>query len=430
VITHAGADNCLFLLQEQEDFKLFNLANLGDSPPLFLSKDSKNHDELPMSLINRVKRTLQPRIIADVTLEVGLLKDEYFQKHQPKSILVAPIIHQGKLRGILYLENHLTLRAFTGDRLKLLNLICSQGAISLENARLYESAQKALTDLQEAQLQIVQSEKMSTLGNLVAGVAHEINNPVGFLKGNIDPCLDYIQDLFGLIDVYQQKYPEPDEDILEEIEAIELDYIREDLPKSLGSMREGVKRIQNISHSLRTFSRGDTQFPVTYDVHEGLDSTLLILKHRLKAKEDRPAIEVVKDYGDLPKIDCYAGQLNQVFSNIIGNAIDALEDNSRDRSYHEIKNRLVVKTRWLKSDHQVMISIKDNGIGMTDMVKQSMFDKLFTTKAVGKGTGLGLPIARKIVVEKHSGTLECFSQFGEGTEFRITLPLTSKDSQP
>lgn len=430
VISQAGADNCLFLLKDKQDFKLFTLASLGNSSSLSVSREFMTYDELPMSLVNRVKRTLKPQIISNVTLELGLLKDPYFQNHQPKSVLVTPILHQGKLRGILYLENHLTFGAFTGDCIKVLNLICSQAAISLENARLYESAQQALTDLQEAQLKIVQSEKMSTLGNLVAGVAHEINNPVGFLKGNIDPCLDYIQDLLGLIDLYQEKYPDADEDILEEIEAIELDYIREDLPKSLGSMREGVKRIQNISHSLRTFSRGDTQFPVTYDVHEGLDSTLLILKHRLKAQDDRPAIEVIKDYGDLPTIECYAGQLNQVFVNIIGNAIDALEDNSRDRSYHEIENRLVVKTRCLESDNQVMISIEDNGIGMTDMVKKNMFDKLFTTKAVGKGTGLGLPIARKIVVEKHSGTLECFSQFGEGTEFRITLPITSKDSQP
>ncbi|WP_286186474.1 ATP-binding sensor histidine kinase [Geitlerinema sp. P-1104] len=422
VVTHAGADNCLFLLQEQQDLKLFTLANLDDSPPLFLSKDSNNCEELPMSLINRVKRTLQPRIIADVNLEIGLLKDKYFQKHQPKSILVTPIIHQGKLRGILYLENNLMFGAFTGDRIKLLNLICSQAAISLENARLYESAQKAFTDLQEAQLHIVQSEKMSTLGNLVAGVAHEINNPVGFLKGNIDPCLDYIQDLLGLIDLYQEKYPDADEEILEEMETIELDYIREDFPKSLNSMREGVKRIQNISHSLRSFSRGDTRFPVTYDVHEGLDSTLLILKHRLKANDCRPAINVIKDYGELPNIQAYAGQLNQVFANLIGNAIDAVEENSRDRSYHEIDNRLVVKTRYLEAENQVMISIQDNGTGMTDMVKKNMFDKLFTTKEVGKGTGLGLPISRQIVMEKHSGTLECHSQFGEGTEFQITLP--------
>ncbi|HEY9867249.1 MAG TPA: ATP-binding protein, partial [Candidatus Obscuribacterales bacterium] len=329
---------------------------------------------------------------------------------------------QGKLIGILYLENNFTVRAFTSERVELLNLICSQAAISLENARLYQAAQQALIDLQQAQIQIIQSEKMSALGNLVAGIAHEINNPVSFLSGNIRPALDYINDLFHLLDLVQKKYPQLDSEVQQEIENIELDYIREDLPKLVTSMSEGVKRIQDISISLRNFSRADQDHPVACNIHEGLNSTLMILKHRLKANEKRPEIQVIKDYGTLPPIFCYAGQLNQVFMNILSNAIDAVEESNLGKSYSEISAQIIIKTKLSNDKKQVMIRIKDNGIGMSQEVKEKIFEHLFTTKEVGKGTGLGLAIARQIIQEKHSGTLTVNSSLGQGSEFIIVIP--------
>jgi signal transduction histidine kinase len=285
---------------------------------------------------------------------------------------------------------------------------------------------ESLIRLQQAQLQLVQSEKMSTLGQLVAGVAHEINNPVGFIAGNLNPAKNYVQDLFNLIDLYQQKFPEPGIEIEKEIKKIDLDYLRKDLPKLISSMRDGVDRIRNISVSLRTFSRADIDHKETFDVHEGLDSTTLILKYRLKANEFRPAIEVIKEYDDLPLVKCFPGQLNQVLMNLIANAIDALDEANQGRTYEEIEthpNQIRLQTALAEGGKQVMIRIRDNGLGMTEEVKQRIFDHLFTTKPVGKGTGLGLAIARQIIVERHGGTLDVHSTPGQGAEFIITLPL-------
>ncbi|WP_172185447.1 hybrid sensor histidine kinase/response regulator [Microcoleus asticus] len=289
-------------------------------------------------------------------------------------------------------------------------------------------AQKT-AELQAAQLQIIQREKLSALGNLVAGVAHEINNPVGFISGNIQPALDYIKDLFGLLDLVQQESANFSVAIQEEIEAIDLDYIREDLPKLVGSMQEGVNRIKDISISLRTFSRADSDRPVACNIHEGIDSTIMILKHRLKANDSRPEIQVINDCGDLPKIECYAGQLNQVFMNILGNAIDAVNESNIGRTYAEIKanpNQIIVTTELSGDRQQVVIRIKDNGIGMSEAVREKVFDNLFTTKSVGQGTGLGLAIARQIVEETHGGKLNCTSILGKGTEFIITLPTQAE----
>jgi signal transduction histidine kinase len=267
---------------------------------------------------------------------------------------------------------------------------------------------------------------MSALGNLVAGVAHEINNPVGFIGGNIHPAIEYIEDLFNLVDLYQQKFPNPGIEIEEEIETIDLEYLREDLPKLLSSMKEGVKRIRNISTSLLTFSRADNSAKVPFDIHEGIDSTILILKHRLKKLETYRAINIIKNYGDLPPVNCFPGQLNQVFMNLLANAIDALEESNHRRSVEEIKanpNKILIQTELTEDKHHIQIRIKDNGIGMCDEIKHKIFEHLFTTKAVGKGTGLGLSIARQIVVEKHGGTLKVNSALGEGTEFVIQMPI-------
>jgi predicted ATPase/signal transduction histidine kinase len=422
-LANAGATKCVLLLKQEQYLQVVAVVEEGQEPELLPSIPLESSQDVAISLVNTVKRSLKPLVIVDARVSSPVAGDIYIQKHQPKSILCIPILNQGQLIGILYLENNLTVGAFTSDRIELLNLLASQAAISLENARLYQESQQAFTHLKQAQIKIVQSEKMSALGNLVAGVAHEINNPVGFLVGNIQPALDYIKDLFGLLDLYQQKYPQLAPEIEEEIENIDLEYIREDLPKLVGSMREGVKRIRDISTSLRTFSRADTNYPVACNIHDGIDSTIMILKHRLKANETRPEIKVIREYGNLPQVECYAGQLNQVFMNVLGNAIDALDESNQGRPYAGIANQITIKTEIYGDKKQAVIRIKDNGVGMSEAVRDKIFDDLFTTKEVGKGTGLGLAIARHIVVEKHGGTIEVNSLLREGTEFIIFLPI-------
>ncbi|MEG4571433.1 AAA family ATPase [Microcoleus sp. N3A4] len=569
VIENAGADKCVLMLLRDSRLLIEGSITLGSEPLVLQRLPIEDSQDIPLKLIYKVKHDRQTVVLFDATADPTLANDPYIIRQQPSSILCSPILHQGQLMGILYLENTLVTGAFTSDRVQLLNLLCAQAAISLENSRLYEQSQtysqqlkqslnelstsnsrfhnlvdnvpgvvyqyrmsadgvislsyistdcyslleinpeqamsnwqffdnmvhpddavsyqqsqthviqtispwqwsgriitpsgiikwihgesrieqhedgsmvwdglfldisdrkRAELALQNNQLQMIQSEKMSALGNLVAGVAHEINNPIGFLSGNITPALDYINDLFGLLDLVQQKYPQLEPEIQEEIETIELDYIREDLPKLIESMQEGVKRIQDISISLRTFSRADSDRPVACNIHEGIDSTIMILKHRLKANDTRPEIQVIKDYGALPKIECYAGQLNQVFMNILGNAVDALDELNIGRSYAEIKanpNQILVKTELSSDRQKVVIRIKDNGIGMSEAVREQVFDNLFTTKSVGKGTGLGLAIAKSIVVEKHGGSIHVNSTLGQGTEFIITLPTKAEQN--
>ncbi|WP_172193357.1 ATP-binding protein, partial [Microcoleus asticus] len=433
VIENAGADKSALLLLKGNKLIVEAMSTFASCSTVLLSIPLEESQELPIALINSVKRTLQPSLISNATTDSSLMADPYIIRRQPKSLLCAPILHQGKLLGVLYLENNLAIGAFTSDRVAILNILCSQAAISLQNARLYQQSQEYaqklelyLNDLKQMQLQLVQSEKMSALGNLVAGVAHEINNPLGFIAGNLEPAQEYVQNLFELIDLYLDHFPKPGAKIEEKIEEIDLEYLREDLPELINSMNEGADRIRDISTSLRTFSRADTYRPVPFNIHDGLDSTLLILKHRLKASERRPAIEVVKEYGKLPLVDCFPGQLNQVFMNILANAIDALEESSKERSFSELKanpNQITIRTATDKEGKRVLIWIKDNGVGMSDEVKQKIFDHLFTTKSVGKGTGLGLAIARQIVVEKHGGELEVNSALHQGTEFVILLPV-------
>ncbi|MBN3928030.1 ATP-binding protein [Nostoc sp. NMS4] len=282
-----------------------------------------------------------------------------------------------------------------------------------------------LEELRRTQSQVIQSEKMSSLGQLVAGVAHEINNPVNFIHGNLDHIQEYTKDLLAFVQLYQQHNPNPASEIEIAAEDIDLEFLQEDLPKLLSSMKVGTERIRQIVLSLRNFSRIDEAEFKSVDIHEGIDSTLMILQHRLKAKPEQPEIEVIKDYGTVPPIECYAGQLNQVFMNILVNAIDALEENNIKRTYQEIENNpsrikirtSVVNSMWLE------IAIADNGIGISQEFQQRIFDPFFTTKPIGKGTGMGMSISYQIVTEKHGGKLECFSTSGKGTEFIIQIPL-------
>lgn len=290
---------------------------------------------------------------------------------------------------------------------------------------------QALTDtlkeLQRTQSQLVQSEKMSSLGQLVAGVAHEINNPVNFIYGNLTYADEYVNDLLDLLELYQQEYSTPTSTIQAKIEAIDLTFLLEDLPKLLNSMKVGAERIQAIVASLRTFSRMDEAEVKAVDIHEGIDSTLMILQSRLKGKPERAEIAVIKTYGDLPLVECYAGQLNQVFMNILSNAIDALEENidgARKTGDREPDAPLIQIRTELLTANRLLIAIADNGSGISDTVQQRLFDPFFTTKEVGKGTGMGLSISYQIVTEKHGGSLNCVSAPGQGAEFRIEIPIS------
>jgi signal transduction histidine kinase len=307
----------------------------------------------------------------------------------------------------------------------LLNTVAAQVAEqTAELARTNAELKQTLADLQKAQLQIVQSEKMASLGNLVAGIAHEINNPIGFLNGSVNNVKDYVQDLLGYLELYQHHHPQVAEPVQDRAEDIDLEFLCEDLPILLDSMQSATDRIKTITNSLRNFSRADAEHPVSTDLHEGIDSTLLILKYRLNANERRPAIQVIQEYGELPPIKCFSGQLNQVFMNILANAIDLFDEMAQTRSFAELKahpQKIIIRTETSKG--QIEISIRDNGAGMTEEVKSKVFDHLFTTKGVGKGTGLGLAIARQIVEDKHGGSIAVNSQLGRGTEFVIALPI-------
>lgn len=261
---------------------------------------------------------------------------------------------------------------------------------------------------------------MIIINKLVAGIAHEINNPVNFIHGNVTHTSEYTQQLLELIQLYQDEYSNPSQVIADKIEDIDFDFIRSDLPKLLASMQVGTERIREIVKSLRIFSRLDEADIKTVNIHEGIDSTLMILQNRLKEKPNRISIEVIKDYGDIPDIECYAGQLNQVFINILANAIDTLEEgiiNGQVETPLITIRTSIINTSW------VQITIADNGCGIPDEIKQRIFDPFFTTKPVGKGTGMGMSISYQIIADKHHGKLECFSVLGQGTEFCIQIPV-------
>jgi len=411
----------------------------------------KEHDCFYKECAEQLQGGKQPpvRAVEDVYKTHG--NDQHlacWQHLQVRASLSVPISRGSKVWGLLIVHECHKPRGWRTSEIELLQQLADQLAIAIHQAELYDRAcanaiaaetkaaelEQALRQLQETQAQLIQSEKMSSLGQLVAGVAHEINNPVNFIYGNLSHVDGYAQDLLQLLEAYQEHYPEPVPEIEEIAEEIDLDFLREDMPKVLNSMKIGADRIREIVLSLRNFSRLDQAEMKFANLHEGIDNTLLIIQNRLRAKAGHLGIELVKDYGKLPRVECYPGQLNQVLMNIITNGIDALESYNERRSIEEIRqkpSRITIRTEWVKKQGQndrIIIAIGDNGPGIPEQIKARLFDPFFTTKAVGKGTGLGLSISYQIVVEKHKGAIECISEPGQGAEFVIEIPVRQSEN--
>ncbi|OCQ96883.1 histidine kinase [Nostoc sp. MBR 210] len=364
---------------------------------------------------------------------------EFLQSIQVQANLTVPINIGLQLWGLLIVHQCAKPREWQDTEINLLQQLADQAAIAIQQAQLYEQSclseaearakatqlERTLLELQAAQTQLIQTEKMSSLGQLVAGVAHEINNPVNFIYGNLHYANRYTQDLLKIIELYQLHYPQPHPEIMSTARSVDLEFLAEDLQKMISSMQIGADRIRSIVLSLRNFSRLDEAENKPVDLHEGIDNTLLILQHRLKSTANFTGIDILKDYGDLPLIECYAGQINQVFMNILTNAIDVLEnqgDLAQDK-FQLPKPKISISTRLATDTSRILIRIADNGPGMTEDVRKRIFDPFFTTKAVGKGTGLGLAISYQIIVEKHGGMMDCISEVGKGTEFWIEIPI-------
>jgi PAS domain S-box-containing protein len=332
----------------------------------------------------------------------------------------------------------------TGTHIDISDRKQAEAALRFSEQREREKAQQleqTLKQLKCTQSQLIQAEKMSSIGQMVAGVAHEINNPISFIYGNITPAARYASDLLKLLELYQQKYPEPVPEIAALLEEVDTEFIVEDFPKIMASMREGANRIKQIVLSLRNFSRLDEKDRKVVDIHEGIESTLVMLQHRLKENPKHRQIQVIKEYGKLPKVECYPAQLNQVFMNLLSNAIDACEQSlvsshsslvnniprvTNDSEQMFERNPQIRISTEINRDNQVVVRIADSGLGMTPEIQSKIFDPFFTTKAVGSGTGLGLSISYQIVKDKHGGELKCYSEVGRGTEFAIELPISQK----
>ncbi|MDX2228314.1 MAG: ATP-binding protein [Leptolyngbyaceae cyanobacterium bins.349] len=369
----------------------------------------------------------------DDILAAGL-KDchvEVLSQFQIRANLIVPLLLGQRLWGLLCIHQCGTPRHWQETEIHFVSQIATQLGVALYQAELMQQMQiktveleQTLDKMRQIQLHLVQSEKMSSLGQLVAGVAHEINNPVNFIYGNLTHVDQYTRDLLELLQLYQRYYPNAVPDIQNFSSVIDLDFLAEDLPKLLSSMRVGTDRIREIVLSLRNFSRLDQAEVKRVNLHEGIDSTLMILQHRLKPSVTRIGIDVVKQYGDLPLVECWAGQLNQVFMNILANAIDALLDfqtKAIEAGQDGPSLQITIATKLLNAEW-VKISICDNGPGIPERVRHHLFDPFFTTKPVGKGTGLGLSISYQIV-ERHGGFLKCQSQPGQGAAFEIEIPV-------
>jgi len=432
------------------------LKSNADQPSLTVTHEARDPnlpsllgDCLPPQLapLADIIHRLHPLRIDDVSQTQNLAPDtrSLLADWGITSGLVLPLQTKTGQLGAIICSHYQGSRQWSDREVQLLQAVVDQLAIAIEHAELFaetraaaQAAQtqanqleQALHELRQTQSLLIQTEKMSTIGQMVAGIAHEINNPVNFITGNLSHTTNYIGDLLQLIECYQQSYPNPQSDIQEFIEDIELSFLIEDLPKMLSSMKMGADRIQEIVISLRNFSRLDQAEMKAVNIHEGIDSTLLILRNRMKPCGTSPGINLIKEYGDLPTVECYAGQLNQVFMNIISNAIDAFDGMVKTNTNTDQGNQSPVKpTIWISTEvvdkNQAVIRIRDNGPGIHQTVRDRLFDPFFTTKPVGKGTGLGLSISHQIIVEKHGGILKCHSEPGQGTEFWIQIPITQR----
>ncbi|CAH2572270.1 multi-sensor signal transduction histidine kinase [Planktothrix agardhii CCAP 1459/11A] len=467
-------DRCYFCWYRREETK-FNLDSKNPSQPY----SSGAYWEIAIE----AKDPAFPDIVGQYYLEeVGIWSEQYLNLNigridyvsnlpdsQEKScllqfgfvsVLSLPIQTQMGEIGVLVCGNHQETRCWSDSEVELLQSVTAQVAIAINQAQLYNQTRESATlaraqtleleatlnKLRQTQAHLIQTEKMSSLGQLVAGVAHEINNPINFIYGNVDYAAQYLDDLLNLVALYRERYPDPVSDIQEMIETVDIDFLQQDFPKLLISMKVGASRIQQIVLSLRNFSRLDEADVKQVNLHEGLENTLLILQNRLSETGERQKIQVIKNYGELPLVHCYAGQINQVFMNLLTNAIDAIQEriveqnqqiishlNSNDvelypeddigfNSLNCWKPTITITTEVIQNN-QVLIIIADNGMGMTETVKNKLFDPFFTTKPVGKGTGLGLAISYQIVVERHLGQLKCSSQVKNGSEFTIEIPI-------
>lgn len=401
------------------------------------------HPDLPVQLIQYVKRTGKTFVsnsVPDTANSELPVVDEYLNQHQPKSVLCLPLIQQNTLVGIMYVQNQMTQGVFTDERLSLLTVLSTQAAISLENATLYHrlegynqrleeqvtertqelqannvQLQQTLHQLQQTQAHLIQTERLSALGKMVSGIAHEINNPNNFIHGNLGYARRYFQNLFELIDLYED--PSVNTNTLAaKREEIDLVFLHKDVDKLLSSMEKGSCRIKGIVDDLQCFSGLDEAEHKNVNLHKRLDSTVLMVSHQLKLNDGVRKIKIIKDYGNIPSIHCSPSALNQAFFNIISNAIDALTEAD------DISNPTITIRTSQPDSQTLQIKIIDNGPGIAKSIQNQIFTPFFTTKDVGKGTGLGLAIAHRIVVATHGGRLEMQSEIGQGTEFCICLP--------
>lgn len=379
------------------------------------------------------------RVVADI-YQAGFTPCyiNLLERFQAKAYINAPIFCGQKLWGLLAIYQNSSPRAWRESEISVVVQIATQFAVAVQQAQLLQKTQEQALDLEltlnqlkRTQAQLIHSEKMSSLGQMVAGVAHEINNPVSFIYGNLTPAKEYFQDLIRLIQTYQKTYPTPTAELQQLIQEIDLEFILDDWKNLLRSMEVGTDRIRALVLSLRNFSRLDEKEIKRVDIHEGIDNTLVILQHRFKTAGNSRGIQVIKHYSQLPLVTCYASQLNQVFMNILSNAIDALENQPSPRFitiFTEVDSGLKQPTTddgKAKKDF-IVIRISDNGSGIKEDIMPKIFDPFFTTKPVGSGTGLGLSISHQIVVEKHKGQIYCTSTPEQGTEFIVKIPLENR----